>query len=150
MSIKELTPDEIENLVGARHPTTGIEYPPNGLQPYYQWLIRALHLLAESSFGALRVWQDDATPASVFVAPGRASISDVSVEYTGGTLDLSAYNNDTANVWLYELAGTAQIGVADDASGWPGTAHVKLASIVIAAGEITQIIDRRIEHVLSA
>lgn len=150
MPIKELTPDEIDNLVGTRHPSTGIEYPPNGLQPYYQWIVRSLHLLAESSFAALRVSRDDTSVLSVVISPGRAGFSGVTVEYAGEVLDLSPYNNDTAYVWLYELAGNALVGVGGSASGWPGSAHIKLATVEIAAGAIIQIIDRRIEHVLSA
>ncbi len=150
MPIKELTSDEIESLVGKRHASTGIEYPPNGLQPYYEWLVRSLHLLAESSFSALRVSADDASSTGVVVSPGRSNISGVSLGYDGETLDLSTYNNDTAYLWLYDNAGAAQVGMASESSGWPGVAHIKLASVSIAAGEVTQIIDRRIEHVLSA
>jgi hypothetical protein len=149
MPIKELTSDEIDSLVGTRHPIAGIEYPPNGLQPYYQWLIRALHLLAESSFGALRVSANDSSDTSVQVAPGRASISDVVLDHPGQTLSLSSYNNDSAYIWLFNSTGTPAIGVGTDAAGWPGTPHLKLAKVTIVAGQITQIVDRRIEQALS-
>ena len=149
MSIKELTPDEIDALVGTRHPVTGVEYPPNGLQPYYYWLIRALHLISESSVGALRVAAEATSATAVQVSPGRASISGVVLDYSGETIDLSGFNNDTAYVWLYNNAGSLAIGTATDAAGWPGVTHLKLAEVVIASGEITQIIDRRIDHLFS-
>jgi hypothetical protein len=149
MSIKELSPDEIDALVGTRHPVTGVEYPPNGLQPYYDWLMRALHLISESTIGAFRVAADDSSGTAVRIAPGRASVSGVVLEYSGEMIDLSGFNNDTAYIWLYNNAGAATIGTATDATGWPGTTHIKLAAVVIAAGEITQIVDRRIDHLFS-
>lgn len=149
MAIRELASDEIEGLVGTRHPGTGIEYPPIGLQPYYEWLVRALHLLAESSLGALRVSADDSSATSVWVAPGRASISGVVLDHPGQLLDLSTYNNDTAYIWLFDNLGTPSIGTATDAAGWPVTPHLKLAEVTIASGVITHILDLRIEQILS-
>jgi hypothetical protein len=150
MSIKELTADEIDALVGTRHAVTGIEYPPNGLQPYYRWLVRTLHLLSESSLGAFRVTPDDISAMLILVAPGRATLSGVLLEFNGQTLDLSSFNNDTAYVWLYNNAGEASVGVTPDATGWPGGTHLKLAEVSNASGAITQIIDRRIDHIFSA
>lgn len=150
MSIKELSPDEIDGLVGTRHPVTGVEYPPNGLQPYYHWLIRALHLLSESSVGAFRVAAEDTSGTTIQIAPGRASLSGVLLEFAGGVVGLSGFNNDTAYVWLYDNAGSASVGVAPDSTGWPGTTHLKLAEVVIASGQITQVLDRRIDHLFSA
>jgi hypothetical protein len=149
MSIKELSPDEIDALVGTRHPVTGIEYPPNGLQPYYHWLMRAMHLISESTIGAFRVAPADTSATTILVAPGRASVSGVVLDFPGATIDLFGFNNDTAYVWLYNNTGSAAVGTANDATGWPGTTHIKLAEVVIAAGEITQIIDRRIDHLFS-
>lgn len=149
MSIKELTTEQVQGLVGTRHAVCGIEYPPNGLQPYYQWLIRTLHLLAESSLGALRVWADDSSEASVQVAPGRASISGVVLDHPGQLLDLSSYNNDTAYIWLFNNSDLPAIGVGTDAVGWPGSSHLKLAEVTIESGQITQVLDRRIEQILS-
>ncbi len=149
MPIQELTSIEIDSLVGTRHAVAGFEYPPNGLQPYYEWLIRTLHLLAESSLGALRVCRDGGSGTSVLIAPGRASISGVVLECAGQTLELAAYNNDTVYLWLFNDAGQAGIGAGLDGIGWPGTAHLKLAEVTIASGQITQILDRRIEHIFS-
>ncbi len=149
MSIQELSPDEIDALVGTRHPVTGVEYPPNGLQPYYHWLIRALHLLSESSIGAFRVAKEETSGTTVRVAPGRATLSGVVLGYPGGNIDLSGFNNDTAYVWLHNNAGSPAVGTAPDATGWPGTTHLKLAEVTIASGQVTQIIDRRIDHLFS-
>ncbi len=149
MAIQELTSNEIENLVGTRHAVAGFEYPPNGLQPYYEWLIRTLHLLAESSLGALRVCRDSNSDTSVLIAPGRASISGVVLEYAGQTLDLAAYNNDTVYLWLFNNTGQGGIGLGADGDGWPGTTHLKLAEVTITSGQVAQILDRRIDHLFS-
>ena len=147
MTIEQLSPSEIEQRAGTRHAATGIEYPPNGLQPYYHWLIRTLHLLAESSAAALRVARDDTSAATVRILPGRASIGGAPLVYDGGTVDLGPYNNDTAYLWLEDDGGAA-IKTASDGGGWPGGAHIKLAEVTLADGEITDILDRRFESML--
>lgn len=147
MTVKVLSAENITQLVGTRHPTTGIEYPPDGLQPYYHWLVSTLHLLAESSAGALRVARDTDDQAGVHVAPGRASISDVALAYDGGTIDLGAYNNSTAYLWLFDDDGEAAIGVDDESNGWPGGDHLKLAEVTLQAGAVTHILDRRFETI---
>ncbi len=149
MPIQDLTSDQIDSLVGTRHPETGIEYPPNGLQPYYYWLIRALHLLAESSLGALRVAEDDSSSTVIQIAPGRATITGVVLDFPGETNDLSAFNNDTAYVWLRDTAGVPGIGINAASGGWPGIPHIKLAEVTLAAGVVTNILDRRLETVFS-
>jgi hypothetical protein len=147
MSIQELTSAEIEALVGTRHPATGMEYPPVGLQPYYDWLLRTLHLLAESSAGALRVAGDDGGAMTVAVTPGRVSIDAVPLDFPGGTLDLTAFDNDTALLWLYDGGGTAAVGAALAGDGWPGVNHIKLAEVTLAEGQIVAILDRRFETI---
>ena len=149
MSIQELTADQIEALVGTRHPATGIEYPPNGLQPYYHWLIRVLHLLSESSLGALRVAGDDSSNTAIQVSPSRVSVSGVSLSYSGEVIDLAAFNNDTVYVWLRNNSGAPGVGVNADSGGWPGVAHIKLAEVTLAGGAITDILDRRMETLFS-
>ncbi|NJL32438.1 MAG: hypothetical protein HC898_12940 [Phycisphaerales bacterium] len=72
MGYRDMELDEIQALVGERHAVTGMEYPPQGLQPYYQWLISSLHQLAQASAGAFRVDRDADLLTSVYVAPGRA------------------------------------------------------------------------------
>lgn len=50
-------------------------------------------------------------------------------------------DNDTTYVWM-NPDGT--VGAAVDGTGWPATAHIKLASIVVdASGVITSITDLR-------
>ena len=147
MALEQLTPDQIENLVGTRHGTVGIEYPPVGLQPYYDWLVRTLHTLAESSCGALRVAVDDANNTTVHIAPGRASVSSVVLDYPGESIGLSAYNNATAYLWLSSDGGEATVGVGSGASGWPMDPHIRLAEVTLAAGKITAILDRRFETI---
>ena len=149
MAIKDLTSDQINTLVGTRHEQTGFEYPPAGLQPYYKWLLRQLHHLAESSAGAFRVVRDDIDSTTVRVMPGRATIGGVVLAYSGGTVDLAGYNNDIAYLWLEDNSGSAAIGVADDASGWPAGLHIKLAEIETVAGVIVSVLDRRFETMLS-
>jgi hypothetical protein len=146
MPIQELTAAEIESLVGTRHGVTGVEYPANGLQPYYQWLMRSLHLLSESASlsAGLRVSRDTGSPTTVRIAPGRAAIDGAAVAYAGGTLDLAAHDNATAYVWL-KTGGT--IGSGASGGGWPFAAHLKLAEVTLASGEITAMIDRRAESV---
>ena len=147
MAVQPLSSDQIRALVGTRHAATGIEYPPSGLQPYYEWLVQTLHLLAEASAGPFRVAEDDATPMSVRIAPGRASIAGVVLAYAGEVKDLSAYNNDTAYLWLADDAGNAKVGVASSNDGWPGQDHIKLAEVTLAGGEISGMLDRRFETI---
>jgi len=149
MTIQELSNAEIAERVGTRHTSTGIEYPPSGLQPYYQWLVRTLHLLAESSAAALRVADDDTNATTVRVMPGRATVGGVVLAYPGGMLDLAPFNNDTAYLWL-EDDGGATIEAASDQAGWPADAHIKLAEVTLAGGAITSILDRRFETILKA
>ena len=146
MAIQELTSDQIQALVGARHAVTGMAYPAGGLQPYYQWLVRTLHLLSESSAGGLRAGRDDSSSTAIYVASGRAVVGGALLEYAGGAHDLAAYNNDTAYVWLYNNAGVATIGYTTDAAGWPAQPHIKIAEVTLSTGDITAIVDRRGEQ----
>ena len=150
MVVRELAEAEIEALVGSRHGVTGLEYPANGLQPYYAWLVRALHLLAESSAGALRVARDAGSVTAVRVMPGRATVDDVVVAYEGGELELASLNNDTALVWLVEDGGEAKVEAGASGDGWPGEAHIKLAEVELAEGVIVGVVDRRFETMLKA
>lgn len=150
MTIQDLSAEQITALVGTRHAVTGVEYPPGGLQPYYEWLVRTLHHLAESSAGALRVARSSASATAVVVSPGRASIGGVALAFEGETLELATFNNSTVLVWLEDLAGAAVIGHGASAGGWPGGLHIKLAEVTVAAGEVTAVLDRRFETILSA
>ena len=148
MVVRELTEAEIEALVGARHEVTGLAYPANGLQPYYAWLVRTLHLLAESSAGALRVARDAESATAVRVMPGRATVDGVVVAYEGGELDLALHNNDTALVWLVEDAEQAKVEAGASGDGWPVGPHIKLAEVELAEGAIVNVLDRRFETML--
>ncbi|MEM9914545.1 MAG: hypothetical protein AAF911_06270 [Planctomycetota bacterium] len=141
----DLSPDAIHDLVGTRHNATGIEFPPAGLQPYHDWLIRTLYRLAESSVGAFRVNRASDNATTVHISPGRASIAGVVLTLDEATIDLAAFNNDTAYVWLGDNAGAAQLGNATASAGWPSGAHLKLAEVTLAGGAITTVLDRRLE-----
>lgn len=148
MSQMELSPQQISDLVGSRHPATGIAFPPAGLQPYHDWLIQTLHRLAEASAGDLRVGRADAPPTAIHLAPGRCSIGGVGLSLAATTIDLATVNNDTALVWVYDDNGNAVASTATAATGWPSAAHLKLAEVTLAGGAVTGILDRRFETVL--
>lgn len=150
MPSQDLTSEQITAFVGSEHPTTGVRYPEAGLQPYYEWLIASLHRLAEASAGDLRVWRDADAATSVWISPGRCSISGQALQYPGGSLDLGRYNNSTALVWIQDNTGTAEIAVAGSAAGWPTGAHLKLAEVQLVSGKVTLIADRRFETFLKA
>jgi hypothetical protein len=150
MAIRELTSAEIEGLVGMRHAVAGFEYPTNGLQPYYRWLVSSLHLLGEASAGGLRVDRDDSDETTVRIAPGRATLDGVVLEYAGGTLDVGPFNNGAGYVWVYDGgSGVAVVGAGSGAAGWPSYPHIKLAEVALSAGVIVQVLDRRGEAILN-
>ena len=146
----DLTSQQIADLVGSAHPITGLTYPEAGLQPYYAWLINALHRLSETSAGDLRVSQDADAAASVWVAPGRCSIAGQALGFSGTAIDLGTFNNSTALIWLQDNAGTAEVASADAGSGWPASDHLKLATVQLDNGSITSITDHRFETILKA
>ena len=150
MPSKDLTSQQIAELVGSAHPATGVTYPESGLQPYYAWLIDAVQRLSEASAGDLRVWHDADDAASVWIAPGRCSIAGQPLSYAGGTLDLATYNNSTALVWLQDNTGSAEVATGNIGSGWPVGDHLKLAEVQLDSGAITQITDLRFETILKA
>ncbi|MEM7627283.1 MAG: hypothetical protein AAF333_16930 [Planctomycetota bacterium] len=147
MDSPDLTDAQIEALIGTRHEPTGIEFPPAGLQPYHDWLIRTLYRLAESSAGALRVDRSAVNTTSVGVASGRASIGGVALILPATTLELANHNNATAYLWLRDNAGQAEVAAGNAAAGWPADAHIKLAEVALDGGQITSIVDRRFETV---
>ncbi|MEM9020036.1 MAG: hypothetical protein AAGC44_05680 [Planctomycetota bacterium] len=150
MPPQDLTSHQIASLVGGTHPVTGVRYPEAGLQPYYEWLIRSLHRLADASAGDLRVWPDAEAAASVWIAPGRCSIAGQPLHYTGGSVGLGLYNNGTALIWMQNNAGSAEVGATDSASGWPVGGHLRLAEAQLEGGSVTQLTDLRFETILKA
>jgi len=150
MGLERLSLDQIEQRVDSVHAATGMRYPPRGLQPYYEWLMQTLHLLAESSAGSFRVAKDDGGPTVAGVLPGRATIDGVTLVYDGGTVELGSFNNETAHIWLVDNGGGAEIGAGSASDGWPSEKHIKLAEVTLSGGEITSIVDRRFETMLKA
>lgn len=150
MAIVELTAAQARALAGTRHAETGVLFPEEGMQPYYLWLVRTIHELASASAGALRVSPDDATPTSVRVAPGRATLQSAALAFEGSAIDLAAFNNAVAYVWLYNDSGPAAIGVSASGGGWPTTPHVPLAEVTLTGGRVQSILDRRFDTVFAA
>ncbi|MEM8737670.1 MAG: hypothetical protein AAGG38_04230 [Planctomycetota bacterium] len=147
MSFLDLDAEQIAALVGTRHGETGVEFPEAGLQPYHDWLIRTLHRLAERSLGALRVERSDTAESAVWVAAGRASLAGEAVVVEARDLDLAAFNNSTAYVWLEAGEGSGEVEAGASEAGWPGGAHLKLAEVVLASGRVESVVDRRLETV---
>ncbi|MFW6336189.1 MAG: hypothetical protein ACOC3G_03580 [Phycisphaeraceae bacterium] len=144
MAIETLTLDQAISRIGLRHDRTGVEYPRPGLQPYFEWLLASLELLADASAGDLRVVRDDASATSVRIMPGRASIAGVKLAFDGQVIDLAAYDDQTALLWL-ENDGGAAVDFTDSGGGWPSFAHIPLAEVTLAGGEITAVTDLRFE-----
>lgn len=149
MAIRTLELETAIARVGERHARTGFAYPRPGQQPYFEWLVASLELLADASAGDCRVAGDDASPTSVRVMPGRASVEGVVLAFDGAVLDLAAFDDDTALVYLEDDGGASAKAVAS-ATGWPATAHLKLAEVTLAAGSIVAVLDRRFETILKA
>lgn len=149
MTFRDLTQDEINALVGTRHAATGLEFPPVGLQPYYNWLINSLHRLADAAFADFRVVRSDDADTAVFVTPGRALIFGVTLTHEGQTIDLAPYNNNTAILWLHDQEGVATLGHDTLATSWPAYPHIPLAQIELASGVITSIEDLRPQSALT-
>ena len=143
-----LTPpsaDALHSFVGTVHPVTGVLYPPPGMQPYWEWLVGAVHLLSESSAGQLKVWAAGDLPEGVWIAAGRATIGSKAVAYEGGTLSLAAFNNATAHLWLAESGGDAVVEAGAAGDGWPTASHIRLAEVTLESGRVTAVLDRRWE-----
>ncbi|MEM1353382.1 MAG: hypothetical protein AAGC44_02075 [Planctomycetota bacterium] len=150
MPAKDLTPEQIVALTDTADPTTGVTYPAAGTQPWYEWLIRTVHRLAQSSAGDLAVYADEDAASSIYVAPGRCSIDGVALTYAGGALDLSLFNNATALVYVEDAGGSPSVGAATTLDGWPAGSHLKLAEVTLAGGQVATLLDRRFETILRA
>lgn len=150
MAPRELTAQELLDRVGDRHPVTGIEYPPEGMQPYYAWLLRSLHLLAEASAGHLRVAPDEASDSTLDIAPGRCTIAGVALDHPPQTLDLAAINESTAFVWAHAADNAALADAGPASAGWPSTPHIPLAIVALDAGRIQSVTDLRAQSMLSS
>ncbi|MBI1369045.1 MAG: hypothetical protein GC162_10375 [Planctomycetes bacterium] len=116
-----------------------------GTQPWSDEANALLYHLSKGSAGFLQVRKATTNNTTIAVLPGRCTINGTELSYAGGTVDLAAYNNDTAYVWVYVSSGVATIGKGADGAGWPGVAHIKLAEVTLSGGDFTEtdIIDRR-------
>lgn len=148
MSAKDLTQSEADALINTRLAKSKLLVPPWGAQPFHTLLVNWLNHLDAATFGDYLVKKDDTGNTYIYVAPGRFQLRGVVLAYAGGSIDLTAYNNDTAYVWLENSGGgVAAINKAADGTGWPATAHIKLAEVTLASGAITTIVDRRIDQI---
>ncbi len=143
MSMQFLSAEQIDALVGSRHPVVGFEYPPGGLQPYYHWLMSSLHLLAEASAGELRVGTDNQSPTHVHIVPGRAILDGQVYTFAGTVVDLAPFNNDVALVGLTVAGDLPTVIVRSEATGWPPSAHLPLAEVALSGGAVGRITDLR-------
>ena len=150
MAVKQKTSSEIDALIDVPHAKTGVLVVERGTQLFDVPINNALLLASEASAGWLQVHADDSANTTARVMAGRAPVNGVTLIYAGGTIDLAAYNNDVAYVWLQDNgSGSAQISAAADGTGWPSGNHVKLAEVTLASGTITSILDRRSETFLA-
>ncbi len=150
MAVKDPTATQIDTLTasgGTRDSLSGVKYIPDGTKPYGDNVNAALYHLARSR--PLMVRKSDANNTTIYILPGNCHFSGAGtlVQYAGGEVDLAAYNNDTAYVWL-NPDGT--IGHGTDGAGWPGTEHCKLASVTLASGtfEESDIVDFKPDYTI--
>lgn len=143
MSTQTLSAEQLDSLVGSHHPIVGFEYPPSGLQPYYQWLMNSLHLLAEASAGGLRVTAGDESATHVNVAPGRLTLDGQIWSFGGASVDLAAFNNDVALIALTVVSDAIVVVTNASVDGWPSTPYLALAEITLSGGVITGLLDQR-------
>jgi hypothetical protein len=148
MTIKALSSTALQSLRETRLGATGVFIWSIDAADYDARMMDALHKLDLAAFGHFRVAEDDASATTIRVMPGRmVGITGTAMAYAGGAVDLAAYNNATAFVWMYDNAGAATVGSGVSTSGWPTTPHIPLAEVVLASGVITSILDRRMEFV---
>jgi hypothetical protein len=154
MAEKELSQSDALALSGANDPDfdTGVRFPEDGADPWAVPFYRFGHQLAKLTQLAnqCRVYRDDANDTTIGVRAGRAVIAGSVLDYSGETIDLSSYNNDTALVWLEDDGGPT-IKHDTQSNGWPSGDHIKLAEVTVSSGEIglDDIVDRRPEAMLS-
>ncbi|MEM6553533.1 MAG: hypothetical protein AAF750_15565 [Planctomycetota bacterium] len=144
MAIKQLTDSEAANLAGTNDAATGVPFPALNASGWAYDYLRSLQRLLDVSPSDLAVVEVDTAANHAGVLPGSCAFGD----YPGGTGSTPAVttlaDDDTTYIWA-ESDGSngVQINSATDATGWPTTAHIKLAEVTMASGAITQITDRR-------
>lgn len=82
---------------------------------------------------------------AVNIRAGEVTIGGVELVYAGATAAVdSLTNNATTYIWIAnDGSGLPTIASAVAATGWPGTAHEKLAEVTMRGGAIARILDRR-------
>ena len=154
MTEKVLTDDQAAALYGTTDLETGVVYPSvtasNWGPPRNRTDARMIDVARLAN--ALRVYPVEGDPLAVGVRQGRCVISGVTYAYAGEDPAVSSLtNNDTTYIWAQDDGGgSLEIASAIDATGWPTTKHLKLAEITTSSGEITGIVDRRSESMLTA
>jgi len=140
-------------LSGTVDPGTDFAYPnlgQNGWGPDRHRSDARLLDMARLS-DQLRVYAVDTNADAVGVRAGRVFDGSSSIVFSGAdpAVDNLA-NNDVTYVWLEsDGAGGLRVSSAIDATGWPATQHIKLAQVTMAAGVVSQVLDRRGEHLYS-
>ncbi|MEM1207752.1 MAG: hypothetical protein AAGI54_00665 [Planctomycetota bacterium] len=113
--------------------------------------LTALALLADNLRPYLT--EDDAGATvedTVALRPGRCTLGSTAFDYAGSLTAVTALtDNDTTYIWAEDSSGFT-IASAIDATGWPGTAHLKLASVTRTAGVITDLTDLRAQAIFTA
>jgi len=108
---------------------------------------RCVQLIYTGGFGDpanLEVIAVSGNADAVSVRLGEITIDSVDLVYPGEAVAVdSLTDDDTTYIWIESSAGAAQISSAIDATGWPATAHEKLAEVVMVSGAIAKIINRR-------
>ena len=137
------TDNELLNLVSDAE--TGVEFIPTGTAPYYLHFRKLLHrlLLATKRANDLRVYDEGGL--DVGVKSGKFWIGGSLVNYNGSSGSTLADDKGAIYVYL-DVSGSL---VTDEYSAFPSMsaqAHVRLAVIETASGDIISIADARDHH----
>lgn len=145
MALKQLTDDEALNLNGTTD-DNGLTYPTLLQDDWAAELLRGLYHFLELFVSDLRVLEVDGNADAVAVLAGRALIVDEMLVYagSGGAAAVDGLtDNDTTYIWAEKSGSALVINSAVDGTGWPATPHVKLATVTMANGAITSLVDLR-------
>jgi len=127
---------------------TGVEYIATGQSPYYLQFRKLLHrlLLATKRGNDLRVFDEGGL--DIGVKAGEFCVGTQVVNYAGSSGNLLA--DDKMAVYIY-LDADGNL-VTDEYTGFPDmaeAAHLRLAVVTTANGDIDSIVDRRGEHLFA-
>ncbi|HNY77622.1 MAG: hypothetical protein RBS72_04520 [Sedimentisphaerales bacterium] len=124
---------------------SGVEYIPTGTAPYYLHFRKLLYrlLLATHRANDLRVFDEGGL--DIGVKAGKFWLGTTLVDYAGSTGHTLA--DDKAGIYIYLTAdGTLVTDEYDSFPDMATTAHVRLAIVTTAAGDIVSITDCRTGH----